>query len=138
MSMRKSILFPLLAYFTERTLRATSIVSGSKADPRWGFRITISRSRASEYPCRSYFFSPKTASFRRLGDAKFQQGFGWNPDFLLCLGIKTRARLFCLTSLPKHAAERIRRLFEKALVPRSQSRLKRDMSPRKRDCIQSP
>ena len=28
-----------------------------------------------------------------LGDPEFEHGFGWNPDLLLCLGIKTRARL---------------------------------------------
>jgi hypothetical protein len=28
-----------------------------------------------------------------LGDSEFEHGFGWNPDFLLRLGIKAHARL---------------------------------------------
>jgi hypothetical protein len=28
-----------------------------------------------------------------LGDSEFDHGFGWNPDLLLRLGIKARARL---------------------------------------------
>src|SRR5262245_59694987 len=28
-----------------------------------------------------------------FGDSEFECGFGWNPDLLLCLGIKTRACL---------------------------------------------
>ena len=32
-------------------------------------------------------------SLCHIGNSKFQHGFGWNPDLLLRLGIKTRARL---------------------------------------------
>src|SRR5215469_10096800 len=34
--------------------------------------------------------------FCHLGDSEFDNGFGWNPDLLLCLGIKTGARLSLL------------------------------------------
>ena len=41
----------------------------------------------------NYFFTPRTVSFATLATGEFENGFGWNPDLLLCLGIKTRARL---------------------------------------------
>jgi hypothetical protein len=36
---------------------------------------------------------PENRVLRRLGDAEFNHGFGWKPDLLLGLGIKTRACL---------------------------------------------
>src|SRR6266403_5367956 len=41
----------------------------------------------------SLLLYPKNRVFCRLGDAKFDDGLGWNLDFLLRLWIKARARL---------------------------------------------
>src|ERR1700732_1570842 len=43
-------------------------------------------------PARLFLY-PKNRVFCRLGDAKFDDGLGWNFDFLLRLWIKARARL---------------------------------------------
>ena len=49
-----------------------------------------------------------------LGDSEFEHGFGWNSDFLLRLGIKTRARLPLLfDQLAKAGQNEFARLFDR-------------------------
>ena len=47
-----------------------------------------------------------------LGDSEFDNGLGWNPDLLLCLGIKTRTRLsFLFHQLAKAGQDEFAVLF---------------------------
>src|SRR5258707_14428885 len=57
---------------------------------------------------------PKNRIFCRLGDAKFNDGFGWNLDLLLRLRIKARARFsLLLYELAKTGQDKFAVLFNR-------------------------
>jgi hypothetical protein len=66
----------------------------------------------SSLPARLLLY-PKNRVFCRLGDAKFDDGLGWNFDFLLRLWIKARARLpLLLHQLAKTRQDEFAVLFD--------------------------
>ena len=61
----------------------------------------------------SLLLYPKNRILCRLGDAKFDDGLGWNFDFLLRLWIKARACLpFLLHQLAKTGQDEFAVLFD--------------------------
>src|SRR3984893_16710128 len=92
---------------TNTDSRRRSLMQGFRCLPRHQIHQITSRLPAS------LLLYPKNRVFCRLGDAKFDDGLGWNLDLLLRLGIKTRARLpLLLCQLAKTGQDEFAVLFD--------------------------